>query len=1002
MTLVSSAQSNDPLVAPKSVKEWRQMALDWVLRGVLVFWLLAFLGTMAVIFLPSLPVTVPVVWTVLAVTYCVMLLATTALVLLPRLGYRVRATVFLLLLYVVGLLELLFQGDSGDGRAFLLAFVALSAVFFDMRRSVWALLLSVGTLLLVGLLQLMGVLTAVSLFAQIAIPEPVTWMNGALAFVALGVILALSITFLIRSLETSLKQSQREKDFATAVLEKTGALIVLYDVNGRILRFNHACEILTGYFSEELIGKYVWDYLLTPDGADLVKTAFSQVAADPQPISYESYWLSKNGARSLIAWYSAPLIAEDGTVESIISTGIDVTTFKETEADRSRLHGAEYEQRLLAETLAEVTLTLTSQIQTEAVLDNILRQVQRVVPFKAAHIALLEDETLRVVRWQGYEKFGSPDAIANLIQLVPTLPLESKVIQTGEPAMVIDTHQEPRWQVFPETSWVRSHLCVPILQQERVLGLLRLDGDQPGEFSQDDARRLQNLANTVAISLSNARLVQETQQKAQQVERILNTVQDGIILLDKNGRVELANPAAQSYLPLLANTSPGAPIKSLAGVPIKKVLQPPPEGALWHELSLQKSQKMFEVVGKSIETESGGWVLVVRDVSEARKQQQYLQAQERLAMIGQMAAGIAHDFNNIMTIIILYVQLMLKAPELAPDVAHRLQTVLEQSKLAANLIAQILDFSRQSDMKRRPVQMLPFLKELSKLLKRTLPENINLRFNFDEGEYVVYADLTRLQQMVMNLVVNARDAMPDGGLLSMELSQIKIAEESALPLPDMTTGDWIELRVIDNGMGIERQNLTRIFEPLFTTKDRGKGTGLGLAQVYGIVKQHNGYINVASVLGEGTTFTIYLPAQKVGDIVSPEGEDIALLGGHGEQILVVEDDQITREAICAILETYDYRTTEASSAEEARRLFEFYGDDIALVISDMVMPGMNGDVLLTHLQDKRPDIRMIVITGYPFAEMDSLVRKEGIVNWIAKPFAVEELVAAIQAALPTS
>lgn len=1002
MTFASPAQGNDPLIAPKNVKEWRQMALDWVLRGVLVFWLLAFLGMLAGIFLMPPRLTAPFVLTLLAVTYCILLFVTTALVFLPGLGYRVRAAVFLLLLYVVGLLELLFQSASSDGRVYLLAFVALSAVLFDLRRSVWALLLSVGALLGLGLLQLTGVLTAVSYFAHIAVPETITWLNSALVFVALGVILALSITYLIRSLENSLKQSQREQDFATAVLEKTGALIVLYDLNGRILRFNRACEILTGYNSEDLIGKYVWDYLLTPDGADLVKTAFNQMAADPQPISFESFWLSKNGARSLIAWYSAPLLTEDGAVESIISTGIDVTTFKETEADRSRLYGAEYEQRLLAETLAEVTLTLTSQIQTEAVLDNILRQVQRVVPFKAAHITLLEGETLRVVRWQGYEKFGSSDAIANLIQLVPTLPLESKVIKTGEPAMVVDTHQEPRWQVFPETSWIRSHLCVPILQQERVLGLLRLDGDQPGEFSQDDARRLQNLANTVAISLTNARLVQETQQKARQVERILNTVQDGIILLDENGRVELANPAAQSYLPLLTNTHPGAPIKSLAGVPIKKVLQPPPEGALWHELSLQRPQKTFEVVGKSIETEGGGQVLVVRDVSEARKQQQYLQAQERLAMIGQMAAGIAHDFNNIMTIIILYAQMMLKTPQLAPEVAHRLQTVLEQSKLAANLIAQILDFSRQSDMKRRPVQMLPFLKELNKLLKRTLPENINLRFNFDEGDYVVYADLTRLQQMVMNLVVNARDAMPNGGLLLLELSQIEIGELAARPLPDMEVGDWIELQVIDTGTGIEPQNLTRIFEPLFTTKDRGKGTGLGLAQVYGIVKQHNGYINVSSVIGEGTTFTIYLPAQKVSDIVSPEREDFELLGGHGEQILVVEDDQITREAICAILETYDYRTTEAASAEEARRLFEFYGDDIALVISDMVMPGMNGDVLLTHLQDKRPDIRMIIITGYPFTEMDRLVRNEGIVSWIAKPFAVEELVAAIQAALPAS
>ncbi len=376
-----------------------------------------------------------------------------------------------------------------------------------------------------------------------------------------------------------------------------------------------------------------------------------------------------------------------------------------------------------------------------------------------------------------------------------------------------------------------------------------------------------------------------------------------------------------------------------------------------------------------------------------------MQAQERLAMVGQMAAGIAHDFNNIMTVIILYTQMLLKSPELPEDLIRRLNTIFDQSKLAANLISQILDFSRQSDMKRRPVHLLPFLKELTKMLKRTLPENINIRLDFDEGDYIINADLTRMQQVVMNLVVNARDAMPKGGDLRLDLAQLVLERDAPKPLPDMDAGEWIRLQVIDTGMGISVENKAHIFEPLFTTKERGQGTGLGLAQVYGIVKQHDGFVQVDSVLGQGSTFTVYLPVQRFGEFSDSVVAQTMIVGGQGEKILVVEDDEITRKAICAILETFNYDTSEASDADEAIRLFEFFADEIALVLSDMVMPSMNGDALLTQLQAKRADIRMIIITGYPFAEQDKMSLNEGIVDWVQKPFEVEELVKAIQAAI---
>lgn len=985
---------------PGTLQEWRELILGWVLRGMLVFWLLTLIWGIIVAFILRTPTNSPSVTPILIGIYLISTLITLAITFLPQLGYKLRATIFLALLFGFGLIDLFLQGFAGEGRLFLLAFVALVAVFFDLRRSIYALVLSFFCIALITILQALGVFPNISLFVSTNVPDYVRLLNGSIIFIVLSVLVVLSVTYLIHSLENSLAQAQKEKDFTNAVLEKSGTLVVLYEPDGKILRFNRACEIMSGFSSDEMVGQYTWDHLLTPDGTDLVKTAFAQISTDLEPVSYEGYWLAKNGRRSLIAWYCAPLVNDNGQVESIIGTGIDITSFKETEADRSRLFEAEREQRLLAEALAEVTLSLTSQIRPEDVLDNILRQVQRIVPFKAAHIALLDGDTLIATRWQGYDTYNDEDFLPNLVQSVSTLPLEQEVITSQKPVVVHDTRQETRWQLFDDTVWIRSHLSVPIMQQGEVIGLLRMDGDQPNEFTESDAESLQNLANTIAVALANSRLMQETRQKARQVQRILNTVHDGILLLDASYQVELANPAATSYLPLLTDVQVGEPIKFLAGQSIREIVQPPPDGALWHEISLNHPQMTFEAVAQPIE--EGGWVLVVRDITESRKQQQYVQAQERLAMVGQMAAGIAHDFNNIMTVIILYTQMLLKSPDLPESLIGRLNTIFDQSKLAANLISQILDFSRQSDMKRRPVHMLPFLKELTKMLQRTLPENIDIRLDFDEGDYIFNADLTRMQQVVMNLVVNARDAMPKGGELRLDLAQINIDEDASGPFPDMPNGDWIQLKVIDSGMGISEENIERIFEPLFTTKERGQGTGLGLAQVFGIVKQHDGFISVESEVGVGSTFTIYLPVQSFGEVDEYDTERSVLIGGQGEKILVVEDDEITRKAICAILETFNYETSEAVDADEAIRLFEFFGDDFALVLSDMVMPGMNGDELLTQLQAKRPDIRMIIITGYPFAEGDKVSVGEGIADWIQKPFEVEELVKSIQQALPVN
>jgi signal transduction histidine kinase/ActR/RegA family two-component response regulator len=415
---------------------------------------------------------------------------------------------------------------------------------------------------------------------------------------------------------------------------------------------------------------------------------------------------------------------------------------------------------------------------------------------------------------------------------------------------------------------------------------------------------------------------------------------------------------------------------------------------------MPEKQKYFTVTAKSLEMEQevGGWVLVLRDVTEENERQQYILSQERLAVVGQMAAGIAHDFNNILAVIELYAQLMLYTSTLSPKNRERLDIINQQSQRAASLIRQILDFSRRSLLEMKQIRLLPYLTELINLLERAFPENIAIQFIDKDSDLEVNADPARLQEALMNLALNARDAMPDGGSLNITLSRIEIEIGEKPPLPDMVPGEWARLQVEDSGTGIDPAHLDHMFEPFFTTKPPGQGTGLGLAQVYGIVRQHQGNIDVNSEVDRGTAFTIYLPA-VIPKLQKSEQEEFAPVKGAGEKILVVEDEAATREAISEVLEMLGYQVIIAKDGFEAQKHCLSSNGQIRLVISDLIMPGMSGEELHSWLQEQKPLVNMVAITGYPLEEGGKSLLEKGIVAWIQKPFTADSLANAVADAL---
>jgi len=488
-------------------------------------------------------------------------------------------------------------------------------------------------------------------------------------------------------------------------------------------------------------------------------------------------------------------------------------------------------------------------------------------------------------------------------------------------------------------------------------------------------------------------IFQQLQEQTQRLQQIMDTVSEGMVLLDAEKHILLANPVARTYLATLGSVETGERLQTLGQRPIDEMLAAPPQG-LWHEI--EAANRVFEVTTKPLLSEEApaGWTMVLRDVTREREMQQRMQQQERLAAVGQLAAGIAHDFNNIMAVIILYGDMLLRSMSSNQE-KDRIKTIMQQANRAADLIDQLLDFSRRAVFERRPMDLVPFLKEQVKLYERTLPDDIDVQLKYDAGDHTVNADPTRIQQVVMNLVVNARDAMPDGGQLQLEVQRLAFAEDKA-PVPNMKAGEWILLNVHDTGIGMSEDVRSHLFEPFFTTKEPGAGSGLGLAQVYGIVKQHKGEITVTTEEGAGTTFHIYLPALKSQIRETwPWEQETTLPQGHQELILVVEDNAATRGALVSSLDLLNYRTLEATNGAEALEILTEH-DDIDLVLTDMIMRQMSGADLLRSMEKRQINLPVILLSGHPRDQkIDTLDAIALPYTWLSKPIDLQELAHAL-------
>jgi nitrogen-specific signal transduction histidine kinase/CheY-like chemotaxis protein len=371
--------------------------------------------------------------------------------------------------------------------------------------------------------------------------------------------------------------------------------------------------------------------------------------------------------------------------------------------------------------------------------------------------------------------------------------------------------------------------------------------------------------------------------------------------------------------------------------------------------------------------------------ARARLEDQLRQAQ-KMESIGRLAGGVAHDFNNLLTAINGYADLM--SLELQPGDPLRLslREIRRAGERAAVLTRQLLAFSRRQLLQPRVLALNSLITDSTNMLKRLLREDIELVAILDPELGQVKADAGQMDQVILNLAVNARDAMPQGGKLTLETRNVMLDEEYAQTHLSLPPGSYVMLAISDTGCGMDAQTLSHIFEPFFTTKEQGRGTGLGLSTVYGIIKQSGGAISADSERGRGTTFTIYLPriAAPVAEAEEKRAEPESPRGS--ETVLVVEDDEIVREVTCQALRRYGYQVIEAANGGEALLACERHQGPIPLMITDVVMPQMSGRELAARLQQLRPEMRVLYMSGHT----DDAVFRHGLVDparfFLQKPF----------------
>jgi two-component system cell cycle sensor histidine kinase/response regulator CckA len=516
-----------------------------------------------------------------------------------------------------------------------------------------------------------------------------------------------------------------------------------------------------------------------------------------------------------------------------------------------------------------------------------------------------------------------------------------------------------------------------------------------------------NLFSTVFFDIT------ERKKDAESMKNLFTAIEqvgETIFITDLDGNIQYCNPAFEKVTGYSKEETIGRNVKVLRSgkeTPefYEQLWATIRQGGVWTgRLTNKKKDGSFYEEDASISpirkdsSELCGFIAVKRDVTERLQlERQFFEAQ-KLESIGRLAAGIAHDFNNLLTAINGYSDLLLGQLKVGDRLRSYAGEIRKAGEKSASLTKQLLIFSRKQVIEARILNLNTAISDSATMLQRLIGEEITVEKHLDVSLGQVMADPTQIDQVILNLAVNARDAMPDGGKLSLETMNVDVCEVTAAAYPDAMPGPYVLMTVTDNGQGMDDTIRRQIFEPFFTTKEVGKGTGLGLSTVYGIVRRSGGWIDVWSEMGVGTSFKVYLPRVDGCPVTVPKGIS-APTGGGEETVLLVEDQESVRSYAKVVLRGYGYHVLGVSNGKRAVAIAKRYSGEIHLLLTDVVLPGMSVKNLSERVKKLRPKVKVLFMSGYPA----DVIAHRGVLHegmsYIPKPFSPDELAAKIRGVL---
>ncbi|MFC1476844.1 PAS domain S-box protein [candidate division KSB1 bacterium] len=819
---------------------------------------------------------------------------------------------------------------------------------------------------------------------------------------------------------TDRKQSEEEiisqKKRAESYFHIAEVMLLVIDADQTVSRINKkGCEIV-GYTEQEIVGKNWFDNFLSDESREDIRNIFIDLMNGnvKQHEDVENYVVTREGEMRYISWHNTLIKNDDGVIIGTLSSGEDITERKKAvdELKESLQHSRQKEAEING--LLKATYAILESAKFEETARTIFDLCKDLIGAKSGYVALLntegdENELLFL------EAGGFPCTVDQDLPM-PIRGLREEAYKTGKTVCDND-FMNSGWTAYLPGGHVelKNVLFAPLNIGKKTVGIMGL-ANKAGDFTENDKAIASAFGELAAVSLKNSQAIEMLEDNEMRFRELFHNLGMGVAVYEAvdDGAdfvfKEINEAGATINRRAREDTIGGKITELFPGVKemgLFTVLQHvcktgQPEH---HPLTVYEDNRINIWVDNYVfKLPSGDIVAVYNDLTsqkqmeEERKvmQDQLFHAQ-KMESIGRLAGGVAHDFNNILVGIMGYAELLkIQFDDAASPEGEAAEVILENAERAANLTKQLLGFARKGKFNPVPLNVNTVIKETVKVSEKIFEKSIDVKFEFDRKISTVEVDRHQFEQVLTNLLINSKDAMPNGGSLALKTEDVYLGDDFRCTCGKVHPGTHVMIEIADSGVGIPEENMSNIFEPFFTTKSEGKGTGLGLATVYGIITNHHGHVTVESEPGLGTIFRLYLPVSAKKEAVVVKKEKI--IAGKGT-VLVVDDEKNVRNLARDMLKGIGYDVLLARSGKEAIRIFKKDKDRIDVVVLDIIMPGLSGKETYEALKEIDPGVKVLLSSGYSRDDQAAEIMKDGTIGFIQKPYKMEGLSKAVADAL---